>query len=201
MAIRFYDEALSNKIKDWVKDPNLKVLKPDEVTRLYQLIAEGNQDSSIKLPLVALSRDPQVELLTYGKSALSRDGATRQIIDNKSEQIRAIPIKISYQLDIYTKLFAEGDEYLRNFIFNLINSPKLTIDIPYNNSDIPHDANIQVVSTIEDTSDIPQRLFSGQFTRWTIKLILNDAYLFSIPHREILRLEADKLESKESRGN
>jgi hypothetical protein len=37
------------------------------------------------------------------------------------------------------------------------------------------------MSTIEDTSDVPQRLFSGQFTRWTIRLNIDDAYLFSVP--------------------
>ena len=37
------------------------------------------------------------------------------------------------------------------------------------------------MSTVEDTSDIPQRLFSGQFTRWSIRLTIDDAYLFSAP--------------------
>ena len=43
MAVRFYDEALVNKIQEWVKDPNMKVLKPDEVTRLFQIQARPTQ--------------------------------------------------------------------------------------------------------------------------------------------------------------
>ena len=40
MAIRFYDKALSAKIESWIKDPNMTILKPDEVTRLLQIQAD-----------------------------------------------------------------------------------------------------------------------------------------------------------------
>ena len=35
--------------------------------------------------------------------------------------------------------------------------------IPYNNTQIEHVANIRVLSNISDTSDISERIFSGQF--------------------------------------
>jgi hypothetical protein len=76
-----------------------------------------------------------------------------------------LPIKLSYQLDIYTKTAEEGDEYLRNFLFKLINNPVLKILIPYNNVNLEHIANIRVLNQVSDTSAINERIFSGQFTR------------------------------------
>ena len=31
MGVRFYDEAIANKIQKWIKDPNMVILKPNEV--------------------------------------------------------------------------------------------------------------------------------------------------------------------------
>ena len=157
MAIRYYDEALVEKIKSWVKDPNMKVLSPNDSTRLFQLKADLNNDKPLTLPFIAISRDSDIEIINTNKHALTYDGAHLEVDEDKSKQLNAIPIKISYQLDIYTKYFAEADEYLRNFIFNLINYPRLSIEIPYNNSKITHNFTIQLDSTVSDNSDIPER--------------------------------------------
>lgn len=191
MAIRYYDKALVEKITKWVKDPNMRILKPEEVTRLFQQTADINNDKPISLPLIAISREPNVEILSTNKKPLSFDGKMIKANYNKSEQLDAIPVSINYQLDIYTRYFTEGDEYVRNFIFNLINYPKLYIEIPYNNNKIEHNAYVKILSTVEDTSSIPQRLVPGQFTRWTIKLTIDDAYLFSIPILKNIHIDSD----------
>ena len=64
---------------------------------------------------------------------------------------------------------------------NLINYPGFDVEIPYNNSKLTHKATIILDSTLEDTSNIPQRLYAGEFTRWTIRFTVDDAYLFSVP--------------------
>jgi hypothetical protein len=98
---------------------------------------------------------------------------------------------------IYTKTFIEGDEYLRNFIFNFVNHSRMAITIPYNNINFKHTANVRINSTVTDTSDIPQRLFPGQFTRWTIKLNVDDCYLFSVPINTTPSLVLDTVEIAE----
>jgi hypothetical protein len=55
------------------------------------------------------------------------------------------------------------DEYVRNFLFKLINNPVLKVKIPYNGAEIEHIANIRVLSNVSDTSDISERIFVGQF--------------------------------------
>ena len=201
MACRYYDELLVEKLKRWLPDTtNLRVLKPDETKKLFQLAAEDTFDEPLKLPLIAVSRNTDLELLSTVKSPKSYDGL--RILANNTVYkfgslpkttalFNVIPIKPVYQLDIYTKTAEEGDEYLRTFLFKLINNPVLKITIPYNDFGVEHIANIRVMNTVSDTSAISERLFSGQFNRWTIQLELQDAFLFSIPYRKNWSLEAD----------
>jgi hypothetical protein len=181
MAISLIDDALYAKIQGWIKDPKMVILKPNETLRLFQTISDQTNDKPLTLPLIALSRDSEIEILQTNKKPLSFSG---KILDSNSQSVQlfnGIPIIVNYQLDIYTRSFVEGDEYLRNFVFNFVNHPKLLITIPYNNVNLKHTGNVRINSTVSDTSDIPQRLFSGQFTRWTLKLNIDDCYLFSIP--------------------
>ena len=189
MAIRYYDKAVLDKIKFWVKDPNLKILGPDESTRLFQLTADQNGDKPISLPLIALSRSNDIEILSTTKKALTYDGGHLNATPRKSEVLNAIPIKLSYQLDIYTKYFAEADEYLRNFIFNIINYPKIEIEINYNNAKVIHKSNLMLESSVSDNSSVPEKLINGQFTRMTLRFNIDDAYLFSIPFMDNWSIE------------
>lgn len=240
MAIRYYDQALVDKIKAWIKDPNMVVLSPSDSTRLFQLRSDQQNDTKLTLPMIAISRDSEIEIISTTKKALSYDGVhigkdyklyeLKKLYDSgkiplnsikdyleekgyitKGEQVNildlinnyddsvskvlnAVPIKITYQLDIYTKYFAEADEYARNFIFNFINYPKLSIEIPYNNAKVLHDSTVLVESTISDSSDIPERLIAGQFSRMTIRLSIDDAYLFSVPFMDNWKVEEGSIE-------
>ena len=71
----------------------------------------------------------------------------------------------------------------RLFLFKLINNPDITIEIPYNNLNEQHISHIRLLDQAEDTSDIGERLYSGQFTRWTLQLELQDAFLYDLPYR------------------
>jgi hypothetical protein len=181
MAIRFYDEAIKNKIQSWIKDPNMVVLKPDEVSQLFKIKADQTKDKTLSLPFVALSRDTSIELNSNIKQAMTFNGYPIKSTDKVTYTFDAIPITVNYQLDIFTQKYEEGDEYLRNFIFQLINNPKLLVTIPYNNFKLQHLAYLRVMPTITDNSDVSERLYPNEFTRWTIQLELQDAYLFSIP--------------------
>lgn len=191
MSVNLYDKAVLNKIKSWVRDPNMTITSPDENARLLSYVADVNDDKPIQLPLIALRREPDISLLNANKVPLTHDGAVYQadasfIGDeyvNKSIQINAIPIKINYQLDIYTRYMEECLEYVRNFVFNIVNYPNVEICIPYNDVNIQHDATMKIIGTVTDSSSIPERLAPGQFTRWTLKFFLDDAYLWNIPDK------------------
>lgn len=184
MAIRYYDDAIVAKIQKWLPTAsNLRVLKPDESNRFYKLTADDNKDAKFKLPLIALSRSNDLPLLSNIKQSKSFDGLKIHSDEAVTVHLNIIPVLPSYQLDIYTKTAEEGDEYIRNFLFKLINNPKIIIEIPYNDLKIKHVANIRILDTVSDTSNISEHLFPGQFTRWTIQMEVHDAFLFSIPYK------------------
>lgn len=191
MAIYLYDEAVTNKIKKWVKDPNLTITSPNETRRLFEYRADINGDRPIQLPLVALRRDPNIQLRNANKHSPTFDGVVVQATTKKVETLNVVPITITYQLDIYCRYTREADEYARNFIFNLINYRKVTVEIPYNDSHIEHDSNITIIGDLVDNSDIPERLIPGEFTRYTITFMIDDAYLFSVPIRDAITIETE----------
>ena len=193
MALRYYDDIIAAKIKKWIPDnSSLHVLKPDESRRLFELKADEDRDAALKLPFVALSRGKDVELLSNIKNLRSFNGLAVAKDKKQTIELNVIPVKLEYQLDIYTATYEEGDEYLRNFLFKLINNPKIVIDIPYQGLWLRHTANIRVLDNVSDTSDISEKLFADQFTRWTINLELQDAFLFSVPYKKNWRLWVDE---------
>ncbi len=203
MAMRYYDEAVANKINSWIpktKGRKIQVLKPNETRKLFSIEADERNDKPIQLPLIALSRDTQIDVMHPTKRAMSFDGMMLESNGKHTLQIDAIPIALTYQLDIYTRHYDEGDELLREMLFKLINNPQIVVELPYNNQKIKQVCALKVQGQVEDTSDIQERLFSGQFSRWTIRFGLDGAYLYSIPYVDNVHIE-EELEVAQNKDN
>lgn len=201
MSVRYYDDALIEKIKAWFPDNrNLRILKDNDVTRLIESQAFDSDDSPLTLPIIMLSRGSDIQLDLNVKNVKSFDGLRLgSTSDNKVAELNVIPITVNYQLDIFTESSEDADEYVRQLLFKLVNNPTLYINIPYNNFNLKHIANLRVGSTISDTSDISQHLFIGQFSRRTFQLTLMDGFLFNIPYRKNWMIEfADLQLNKET---
>ena len=196
MSVRFYDEAIVNRIKVWIKDPDLVILKPDETARLFQTRADQKNDKKLTLPLIALSREPEIEILNVQRQPMSYDGAKIRAYNKDGEEIRfgktfkltAVPIRIAYQIDIYTRNLAEADEYAREFTLRLINKPSITVEIPYKNVKLTHQSNIRMENVVRDNSEIPERHFETQFTRFTLNIYVDDAYYFGVEDKDNLSI-------------
>lgn len=185
MSIRFYDEALLHKLEKWTAGTHAYISGVNETKRVFETTLDSNNDRPIALPLIALSRPGGYTILNKNQKQLAFEGNALVRNNERAARVNAIPVGIAYQLDIYTRYFAEADEYARNFIFNIINYPKLNIEIPYEDLKVlSHDANIRLTSDVDDNSDIPERLIPGQFTRLTIGLNIDDAYLFDVRIRD-----------------
>ena len=200
MAVRYYDDAVANKINSWLpKDRNrqIQVLKPDETKRLFSIEADEKNDKPLTLPLIALSRSNTVSLKQKTMTPMSFDGLMLDSDGKHTLQLNGIPIYLSYQLDIYTRRYDEGDELLREFVFKLVNNPQIVIELPYNNQKFKHVATIEMQTDIEDTSDISERLFPGQFTRWTLRFDIDGAYLFSLPYVDNVSIDGYELEVRQ----
>lgn len=200
MAVRYYDEAVANKINSWLpkkKERQIQILKPDETKKLFMIEADERNDKPLQLPLIALSRDTSIELKQKTMCPVSFDGLMLESDGKRTLQLNGIPIYLTYQMDIYTRRYDEGDELLREFVFKLVNNPQIVVELPYNGRKFKHVATILMQNTIQDNSDIGERLFSGQFTRWTIKFDIVGAYLFSVPYVDNVSIGDIKLEVKD----
>lgn len=195
MAIRYYDDVLAAKLKRWNPTSDLRVLKPNEVKRLFALAAEDSLDKPLTLPCIALSRNNDLEIVTNIKTPKSYAGLKVRQTEAETMLLNAIPVRPQYQLDIYTKTAEEGDEYLRQYLFKLINNPVIKIVVPYNGVDIEQIANIRILNTVSDTSEVSERLFPGQFNRWTLQLEIQDAFLYDVPYRKNWKLYIDDTET------
>ena len=193
MAVRFYDDALLAKFKKWTADTQVQLTGVNETKRLFEVVLDKQNDKPIQLPLIAISRNGGYSIQERYKQPRSYNGSTMIQNPDTSAKLNAIPIGISYQIDIYTRELAEADEYARNIVFNIINYPKLNIEIPYEDSGLTHDANIRLINDVEDNSDIPERLISGQFTRFTIGIDIDDAYLFDVRVKDNLSIVEGQL--------
>ena len=73
--------------------------------------------------------------------------------------------------------------------------PTLQVIIPYNNVNLEHNANIRIASDVEDNSDIPERFVPGQFTRFSININIDDAYLWDARERDNLTISIDLVDA------
>lgn len=172
MSVTLYDRALLRKIQYWVKDPNITILGVDQSTDLFKYRLDMNNDKPLSLPIISLSRDSRIAINSTTKRPLSYDGLKIESANMKTNQLNAIQISIRYQLDVYTRYDEEAQEYMRNFIFNFINYPKVDLEIPYNNSKLIMNAYISIDNEYNDNSNVPEKLVRDQFSRQTLSFTL-----------------------------
>lgn len=191
MSVVLFDEALAHKIKKWILDNKVTVTGVNETSRLFEYRADSSRDEIVELPIIALRRLTPYTLKETVKAPLTHQGWKIETSSERISQLNAIPISINYQLDIYTKFLEEAEEYVRNFVFNIINYPKVVINIPYNKVNLPYECTLEINPEIDDNSDIPERLIPGQFSRKTLNLRIDNAYLFDYRTKDTISLIAD----------
>ena len=191
MGAHFYDTALLNKFKRWIENTQVSLLGPDDTRKLFEIVADKTEDSAIKLPLICVRRLGGYAIVNKNKKPLTYDGKMLQSTVEKSISLNAIPIELRYQVDIFTRYYREADEYMRNIIFNLVNFPMLQVEIPYEGIDIEHDSSVRIVTEVEDNSAIAERLSIGQFTRLSVGISIDDAYLFDARVRDNYSIEVE----------
>lgn len=196
MGVYLYDEALLAKIKNWTESANVHVYGPNESRRLIEVMADENGDKPIQLPIISISRVGGYDIINSNKKVMTYDGLMYDANKDKSIMLNAIPINVSYQIDVWTRYFKEADAYMRNLIFNIINFPMLKIIIPYNKDSraIEHNAAIRIITDVVDNSD-DNRLSIGEFTRLSIGISIDDAYLWDTRVRDNISITFEVDES------
>lgn len=188
MSTAIYDKALLEKIKNWTSTTKLNVLGVNETTRLFEILGDTEDDKPITLPMITLSRNRGFNIINAGttKRMMSYEGVSidhtvynegTEDAYSTTKSVQAIPVSLSYQLDVYTRFAEEADILVRNLVFNIINYPSFEVEIP-NSNGMVHTARITLNDTIDDNSDVPERFTIGNFTRLSLIITVDDAYLW-----------------------
>ena len=191
MSAYIYDQALVEKFKFWTNNTQVQVYGPEQTRRMFEVMADKQEDTKIKLPIICIRRLNGYTILNTNKRVLTYDGLTLDADDIKSVTLNAIPIQINYQVDVYTKFYKDADAISRDIVFNVINHPTMEVVIPYNGVDYTHNCNIRIADSVEDNSDIPERLFPGEFTRLTMSINIDDAYLWDARVRSNVSIDVN----------
>lgn len=195
-GIALYDIALWNKINKYIPQTGLntqKVYKPDQMDQFLKIMADENNDKKILFPLIKIDREKDFELLSNIKNLKTFNGNKIYQDNDQTMVSNVIPIKLNYQINIFTGSYNSGCEWVRSLLFKLINNPVIDITIPYQKSNLTYVTNIRVLPTISDISDMSQRLYPGQFSCFSIKLELHDANLFNIPIRSNWKIDGAEI--------
>lgn len=185
MSFYLYDEAIVNNLRSLVNDDRIHIVPPDNALNVIGRIT----DDDIKLPLISLSRT-STQISNSISHPMKFDGGIAGY-DSKTKifkKIQAIPIRINYLLDVWTKHRQENDDIIRELIFYISTHPTMKVEIPYG-LDIEHKFNIFIDSDIDDNSDIVEHKNRGEYFRQTLSLYTDDAYLWKSASRYFMNVD------------
>lgn len=198
--IYLYDKAIVDKFRTIFADSRITVQPPENAIRY---VAQLSKDD-VTFPLISLNRTSWSIRSSDISWAQSRTGVANRINpDNTISVMRAIPIQMEYQVDIYTIDRMTNDEIYRELIFYFLKNPTLEVDIPYT-VDGQHVFNFDINPDITDNSDTVEHVNKGVLYRYTSTWVVKDAYLFegTDEYNRVARIQLkDKEESQTDVSN
>lgn len=185
--IKWYDDAIVNKLRSITGDDRIAVVPPES---LFRYIATSTGDDRVKAPMVALTR------LDYTLTRRSRTPASSQGVPigrssdgKKIDELQFIPVQIDYQLDIITRNRDDNDLLTSEIIFYFTNHPTLLVEIG-KGANVKHKFSIFFNETVEDNSDIESHISKGEYFRSTLSFYTTDAYLWkSTKEKPVYRID------------
>lgn len=176
--VYLYDDAIIKDLRDKISDERVTITPYDN---LINSLGKSENDE-IKLPIISIARTgwsisdsrPHSMKFTGELSEIRNTG-----IGNNKEivNVYAMPIRINYLLDVWTRRRLDNDNIMRELIFYYSINPTLQITIPYNLG-AEKNFNIMFGNDIEDNSNIPEHKNIGEYIRQTIPFYVDDAYLW-----------------------
>lgn len=173
MSVKSYDDAIITRFRQLFEDSSIHILPVENAIRFEAQLAKDK----VTFPLISTNR------LGYSVIGSNVNQAAKMIGsfkgrdgENTNVFVQVIPIRIEYQLDIYTVDRASLDEITREFIFFFYLKPKLVAHFDYG-LDINHNFNIFMNDDIVDNSDTIEHINEGVKFRNTITFYTDDAIL------------------------
>ena len=173
--MHLYDDAIISKFRDLFDTDKIFIVPPERAKETRAQLSNDNID----FPLISLDRRGWSMLPEHSNWTASRKGVADSISPNgKANMMHILPIRINYQLDVYTVDRVSCDEIMRELIFYFTLHPSMTVKIPYG-LNTEHKFNVFFNPDIEDNSDTVEHINKGTLFRYTATLYTDDAYLYA----------------------
>lgn len=175
MSVHRYDEAIVNHFRDILDDTRIHILP---VEQAIMFTAQLRQDN-VKFPLISTNRlGWSIRTTDVNFNALHTGGYQNRNSNGTNTFAQNIPIRINYQMDVFTVDRISGDELIRELVFDMMLHPTLKVKVPYT-LDMEHVFNLYLDSDVVDNSDTVEHINKGVLFRNTLTFYTDDAYLFA----------------------
>lgn len=174
MSVKAYDDAIINEFRRVFNDNTIHILPVENAIRFSAQLTKDN----VKFPMISTTRlgySIRTDNVNFAAkmigSFVTRDGKNNNIF------AQTVPIRIEYQMDVFTVDRESCDEIVRELIFFFMQHPTLTAHFEYG-LDIDHTFNLYLNSEIVDNSDTVEHVNTGVMFRNTLTFYTDDALLF-----------------------
>ena len=182
MSAYLYDEAIVSNLRKVIGDDRIHI---NVVENAFNVIPRIDDDK-FTLPLITLSRTGWRILSDNHNHSARFEGDVVEIRPYNDTQrikrVQFIPMKIDYNLDVWTRSRRENDEIVRELFWFFLISPTLQVHVPYD-LEFDHNFNIFIEEDVEDNSDLQGQFNHGEYFRQTIHLYTDDAKLWKSSSR------------------
>ena len=174
MSVKSYDDAIINRFREVFNDNTISILPVENAIRFSAQLRKDNLTfpmiSTTRLGYSIVRNQVNFNAKMVG-SFKTRDG------ENNNVFAQSIPIRIEYQLDVFTVDRWSCDEIIRELIFFFEHKPTLQAHFEYG-LDFDHNFNLFLNEDIVDNSDTVEHENTGVMFRNTLTFYTDDARLF-----------------------
>lgn len=195
MSAYLYDEVLVEQLRKLTGDNRIHVIPPEQsITYLSQF-----DKDRVTFPAIVLSRK-SVSLLDYRNQVVALKGQTARVgSDNIIVKAKLIPMRIDWNLDIFSVDRYSCDEIVRELVFYFTSCPRFEVSVPYQ-LNIKQNFDVFVSPEIADNSDLVEFPNRGEYFRETLSLWTENAHMFS-SHRQYPTFTAPDVDVNKSKIN
>lgn len=174
MSIKAYDDAIINRFREVFNDDIIYILPVENAIRF---VAQLKKDD-VKFPLISTMRlGYSIVSSNVNHNAKMIGSFAKRDGENNNLFAQSIPIRIEYQLDVFTVDKQSCDEIVRELIFFFYQHPTLQAHFEYG-LDFNHNFNIFLNDDITDNSDTVEHINNGVMFRNTLTFYTDDSRLF-----------------------
>ena len=187
--IYLYDDAIVDDLKQsFTEDSVVKVISPDRILG----VAAQIQNDEIHFPVVALSRDDNMQLDESRMNFTRAHKGVAAVFDKETNNLyyeKVVPIKLSYKLTVLTTSQADMDEIMRELLFKYLSMYFLSIRLPYeSNRVIRFGIAVDSETEIDHSSGSSEYAESGQLYQSVLSLRCDGCVMVTYTPAHLKRL-------------